>query len=161
MCWNRGTSSGVAGGQMSSLREEEELGHAVLNIKEDAVILDDVAEGVALMKLAGIERVKTFEVPHRERRSRNVAFQDGTSTIIVGSDHGNVYAFDRRTGVKDWVQSISTVELDGVPLIIMGRSGENIGKTEIQVWEKVVAAPAGRTAARTEEVFENILILKT
>ncbi|KAF9067995.1 hypothetical protein BDP27DRAFT_1364521 [Rhodocollybia butyracea] len=154
MCWNRGTSSGVAGGQMSSLREEEELGHAVLNIKEDAVILDDVAEGVALMKLAGIERVKTFEITQ-------CAFQDGTSTIIVGSDHGNVYAFDRRTGVKDWVQSISTVELDGVPLIIMGRSGENIGKTEIQVWEKVVAAPAGRTAARTEEVFENILILKT
>jgi hypothetical protein len=69
------------------------------------------------MKLAGTERVKTFEVPHRERRSRNVAFQDGTSTIrVIGSDHGNVYAFDRHTGeiidkiyigVKDWVQSIS------------------------------------------------------
>ncbi|KAF5379564.1 hypothetical protein D9757_009291 [Collybiopsis confluens] len=91
-------------------------GHAVLNTKDDAVILDDVSQGVALMKLAGTERVKTFEVPHQERRSRNVAFQDGTSTIIVGSDHGNVYAFDRRTGevidtiyigLKDWVQSIS------------------------------------------------------
>ncbi|KAF5344943.1 hypothetical protein D9757_014492 [Collybiopsis confluens] len=155
------------------------IGHAVLNTKDDAVILDDVSQGVALMKLAGTERVKTFEVPHQERRSRNVAFQDGTSTIIVGSDHGNVYAFDRRTGevidtiyigLKDWVQSISTVDLDGVPLIIVGRSGENIGTTELQVWQKVVTTPVGRSAARKEEgrwlllillscilVFENIL----
>lgn len=51
-----------------------------------------------------------------DRRGRNVAFQDGTSTIMIGSDHGIVYAFDRctgevvdtiRIGVKDWVQSIS------------------------------------------------------
>ncbi|KAJ3792473.1 hypothetical protein GGU11DRAFT_693401, partial [Lentinula aff. detonsa] len=43
------------------------IGHAVLNTRDDAIILDDVSEGVALMKLAGTERVKTFEVPHRER----------------------------------------------------------------------------------------------
>ncbi|KAJ3836517.1 hypothetical protein F5878DRAFT_541232, partial [Lentinula raphanica] len=92
------------------------IGHAVLNTREDAIILDDVSEGVALFKMAGTERIKTFQVPHRECRSRNVAFLDGTSTIISGSDHGAVYAFDRRTGevidrinigVKDWVQSIS------------------------------------------------------
>lgn len=91
-------------------------GHAVLNTKDDAIILDDVAQGVALMKLAGTERVKTFEVPGKQRRSRNVAFQDGTSTIVVGSDHGNIYIFDRRSGeiidtihigARDWVQSIS------------------------------------------------------
>ncbi|KAE9397090.1 hypothetical protein BT96DRAFT_795987, partial [Gymnopus androsaceus JB14] len=35
------------------------IGHAVLNTKDDAIILDDVAQGVALMKLAGTERVKT------------------------------------------------------------------------------------------------------
>jgi hypothetical protein len=46
---------------------------------------------------------------------------------------------------------IQTVELDGVPLIIIGRSGENIGRTEIQVWERVIAAPVGRSAARTEK----------
>ncbi|KAE9384686.1 hypothetical protein BT96DRAFT_841859, partial [Gymnopus androsaceus JB14] len=74
------------------------IGHAVLNTKDDAIILDDVAQGVALMKLAGTERVKTFEVPGKQRRSRNVAFQDGTSTILVGSDHGNIYIFDRRSG---------------------------------------------------------------
>ena len=74
------------------------------------------------MKLAGTERVKTFEVPGKQRRSRNVAFQDGTSTIVVGSDHGNIYIFDQCSGkiidtihirTKDWVQSIS-VHLDPV-----------------------------------------------
>ena len=29
------------------------------------------------------------------------------------------------------------MEVAGVPLIMVGRSGENIGKTELQVWEKV------------------------
>lgn len=45
-----------------------------------------------------------------------MAFHDGASTVICGSDHGKVYIFDRRTGkindtihigVKDWVQSIA------------------------------------------------------
>lgn len=29
------------------------------------------------------------------------------------------------------------MEVAGVPLIFIGRSGENIGQTDIQVWEKV------------------------
>ncbi|KAJ3990762.1 hypothetical protein F5050DRAFT_1816058 [Lentinula boryana] len=121
-------------------------GHTILNMKDDAIIFDDIAQGVALFKMAGSERVKIFEVPHKERRSRNVAFHDGTSTIISGSDHGNVYAFDRHmgdvidmiyVGVKDWVQSILTIEASGVPLLFVGQLGENVGKTEIQMWEKV------------------------
>ncbi|KAE9385842.1 hypothetical protein BT96DRAFT_1006661 [Gymnopus androsaceus JB14] len=36
------------------------------------------------------------------------------------------------TGFKDW-----TIEVAGTPLILVGRSGENIGQTEIQVWEKL------------------------
>ena len=91
-------------------------GHAVVNTNEDAIILDDVSQGVALYKLSVTDRLKTFPVPHTERRSRNVAFHDGGSTIISGSDHGKVYIFNRRTGdihniiytgFKDWVQSIA------------------------------------------------------
>ncbi|KAF9064251.1 hypothetical protein BDP27DRAFT_1367314 [Rhodocollybia butyracea] len=55
--------------------------------------------------------------------------------------------------------SLITVELDGIPLIIVGRSGENIGRTEIQVWERVVAAPIGRSAARTERVHWLLLVI--
>ena len=87
-----------------------------MNIHEDAIIVDDISQGVALYKLSVTDRVKTFPVPHSERRSRNVAFHDGGSAIISGSDHGRVYIFNRRTGnindvihtgFKDWVQSIS------------------------------------------------------
>ncbi|KAJ3717358.1 hypothetical protein C8R42DRAFT_644612 [Lentinula raphanica] len=126
------------------------IGHAILNTKDDALILDDVSEGVALFKMGGTERVKTFEVPHRECRSRNVAFLDGTSTIVSGSDHGAIYMFDRRTGevtdrihvgIRDWVQSISTIECSGVPLIFVGLSGENVKRPEIQIWERVVTTP--------------------
>jgi len=91
-------------------------GHAAVNTNEDTIILDDVSQGVALYKLSVTDRIKTFPVPHTERRSRNVAFHDGGSTIISGSDHGKVYVFNRRTGdiydviytgFKDWVQSIA------------------------------------------------------
>lgn len=87
-----------------------------MNTNEDTVILDDVSQGVALYKLSVTDRIKTFPVPHTERRSRNVAFHDGGSTIISGSDHRKVYVFNRRTGdvydiistgFKDWVQSIA------------------------------------------------------
>lgn len=75
-----------------------------------------MSQGIALYKLSGTERLKTFTIPHNERRSRNVAFHDGATTVICGSDHGKVYIFDRRTGkindtihigVKEWVQSIA------------------------------------------------------
>ncbi|KAF9063921.1 WD40-repeat-containing domain protein [Rhodocollybia butyracea] len=74
------------------------IGHAVLNVKEDAILLDDVSQGVALYKLSGAERVKTFEVPSTQCRMRDIAFHDGCGSIISGSDHGNVYVFDCRTG---------------------------------------------------------------
>ncbi|KAE9405453.1 hypothetical protein BT96DRAFT_791368, partial [Gymnopus androsaceus JB14] len=44
------------------------IGHAAINMKEDAVILDDVSQGIALYKLSGTERLKS--VPHSECRSR-------------------------------------------------------------------------------------------
>lgn len=91
-------------------------GGAAINVKEDAVILDDVGQGVALYKLSGPERVKTFPVPCGVLRSRNISFHDGGSSVLSGSDHGKVYIFDRRTGnihdiidmgIHDWVQSVT------------------------------------------------------
>ncbi|KAJ3764565.1 hypothetical protein FB446DRAFT_710227, partial [Lentinula raphanica] len=150
--WSFGREDGViyilddAGKILKSKTTGIVIGHAILNTKDDALILDDVSEGVALFKMSGTERVKTFEDPHRERRSRNVAFLDGTSTIVSGSDHGAIYMFDRRTGevtdrihvgIRDWVQSISTIDSSGVPLIFVGLSGENVKRPEIQIWERI------------------------
>ncbi|KAJ4465792.1 hypothetical protein C8J55DRAFT_406554, partial [Lentinula edodes] len=44
------------------------IGHAVINAKEDAMILDDVAQGIALYRLSTSERVRTFPVPSSQRR---------------------------------------------------------------------------------------------
>ncbi|KAK7029035.1 hypothetical protein VNI00_014745 [Paramarasmius palmivorus] len=121
------------------------MGHAAVNVRDDVLVVDDVAQGAALYRMSSTERVRTFEVPCDERRSRNVSFHDGGATIVIGSDHGNVYLFDRRTGdindvlnigAVDWVQSIACSDLGGIPVIITGRSGESTGKTELQVWEK-------------------------
>ncbi|KAF9268627.1 hypothetical protein L218DRAFT_853173, partial [Marasmius fiardii PR-910] len=92
------------------------MGHAAINIRDDVFIIDDVVQGVALYKLGNIDRVKTFQVPTEECRSRNVCFLGDGSIIVTGSDHGKVYAFERRTGdiydvidigAKDWVQSLT------------------------------------------------------
>lgn len=105
-------------------------GHAAINVKEDVMIIDDVAQGVALYKLSTSERVRTFPVPSSERRSRNVAFHDGGSAIVCGSDHGIVYIFDRKTGdtldaidmgIEDWVQSV-VVRQDHAAWIILSQT---------------------------------------
>lgn len=41
-----------------------------------------------------------------------------------------------------------SVEVAGIPLILVGRSGENIGQTQIQVWEKVTVPQYDKTARR-------------
>jgi hypothetical protein len=91
-------------------------GHAAINVKEDALIINDVSKGVAIYKLSTTDRIKTFEVPCMTRRLHFVTFHDGNSAIVIGSDHGKVYVFDRRTGnvidtidigVRDWLQSIA------------------------------------------------------
>ncbi|KAK7446672.1 hypothetical protein VKT23_014367 [Stygiomarasmius scandens] len=133
------------------------IGHAFISLKDDAVILDDVTQGVALYKLSTPDRVKTFAVPCDERRSRSVSFHDDGSKIVCGSDHGNIYIFDRRTGLvhdiifigtKDWVQSVTTVEIAGVPTIIACRSGANVGQDNIQVWEKMTTPISGEQSAK-------------
>ncbi|KAF5366414.1 hypothetical protein D9758_009811 [Tetrapyrgos nigripes] len=140
------------------------IGGAAISVKDDAYILDDTLQGVALYKLSGSERVKTFAVETNERRSRNVCFHDGRKAIVTGSDHGDVYVFDRRTGevndiihvgCKDWVQLVMTTEMEGVPMIIVGRSGEKIGRTALQVWER--KTPASRPeAARQGRLLQGL-----
>ncbi|KAJ3780659.1 hypothetical protein GGU10DRAFT_278984, partial [Lentinula aff. detonsa] len=120
--WSFGREDGVIhvlndeGKVLKSRMTGSVIGHAAINVKEDALIIDDVSQGVAVYKLSTTDRVKTFEVPCMTRKLRFVAFHDGNSAIVTGSDHGKVYIFDRRTGniidtiyigVDDWVQSIA------------------------------------------------------
>lgn len=90
-------------------------GSAMVNTKKQVYCMDNVAEGVTLCRLDTGAHVKMFAVPVKKKhRARKVAFVDDCKTIVSGSDHGTVYAFDRRTGEREelsigsdaWVQTI-------------------------------------------------------
>ncbi|KAJ3933558.1 MAG: hypothetical protein NXY57DRAFT_867971, partial [Lentinula lateritia] len=72
--WTFGREDGVIyvlnenGTVIQNLPTSTVIGHAVISIKEDAMILDDVAQGIALYRLSTTERVRTFPVPSSERR---------------------------------------------------------------------------------------------
>ncbi|KAJ3792763.1 hypothetical protein GGU11DRAFT_749625 [Lentinula aff. detonsa] len=56
--------------------------------EEEQASFKEKVEQIALYKLSGMERIRTFQVPINECQSRNVAFHDGMSTIVIWSDHG-------------------------------------------------------------------------
>ena len=92
-------------------------GSAAVDVKADIFILDDTNQGVGLYKMSTCERIKTFDVPTKVAcRVRTVAFHDQLTAVVCGSDHGQVYVFERRLGVirdvlhigfDDWVQTIT------------------------------------------------------
>ena len=65
--------------------------------------------------------------------------------IISGSDHGIVYAFDRRTGETidqlrvhpdDWVQTVKATEIHNVPVVLAARSRDVDGVNDVIIWQK-------------------------
>lgn len=43
-------------------------GDAAINVKEDVLIIDDVAQGVGFFNLSTTDHIKTFDVPFAVRR---------------------------------------------------------------------------------------------
>ncbi|KAK7026735.1 hypothetical protein VNI00_015508 [Paramarasmius palmivorus] len=128
-------------------REDGDIGHAIISVKDDIIALDDTSQGICLYQLSVHHRLKTYPVPATSRvaRGRNVAFVDGNSALACGSDHGAIYVFDRRSGentdilrlgFEDWAQSLATAEIRGVQTIAAGRTSENAGVNDILIWSK-------------------------
>ncbi|KAJ7081106.1 WD40-repeat-containing domain protein [Mycena crocata] len=96
--------------------------------------VDDPASGPALFRISNHIKSRTYEID-RERpnqRIRKVHFGDHGSTIVCGSDHGCVYVCDTRSGKvletlsvgsSEWVQVVTTAEIDGVPVIFAAQMG--------------------------------------
>lgn len=67
--------------------------------KQNIVCIDNPLQGAALYCLDTQSRVRNYEVPIKKSvRPCQVAFAEDCSKIIVGSDHGHVYVFDRQRG---------------------------------------------------------------
>ena len=101
-------------------------GDVNVNVRKNVFCIDDPAQGAALCRLQTGARVRTYPVPvTKSMRIRQVAFAEDCSVIVIGSDHGMVYVFDRRSGnvidelhmgSKGWVQAV-TVRDCSIPLI--------------------------------------------
>ncbi|KAJ7140582.1 WD40-repeat-containing domain protein [Mycena crocata] len=122
------------------------IGDAIVDSRRGTVCIDDLESGAILYRLDDHQRVKTFRIPVGEDlRPRQVRFVDDCRHIVIGSDHGAVYIFDRRTGDpidklimhgKDWVQCIATTDSSGVPTIFSAGEARDKKPNEIIMWRK-------------------------
>ncbi|KAK7048785.1 WD40 repeat-like protein [Favolaschia claudopus] len=143
------------------------IGDAVVDNRSGTFCVDDPDTGVLIYRLEDRRRMKVLNVPiEKENRPRQVRFGDDYRAIVVGSDHGIIYVFDRRTGAiidrlkfeeQDFVQAIATVDCDGTALIFAARSGDAVEQNDIMIWRKAAGRPQSGPTLREDIV--NILQL--
>ncbi|KAJ6579703.1 WD40-repeat-containing domain protein [Mycena vulgaris] len=129
-------------------------GDSCIDESRTTVCIDDLDFGAVPYRLNDHCRLKTFHVPDDSKRPRQVRFIDDSRTIVMGSDHGTVYVFDRRTGAQidklmvdggGWIQAIAvrtrleTADINGIPTIFAAKGGEGVGQNDIVVWRKTAA----------------------
>ncbi|KAF7369713.1 WD40 repeat-like protein [Mycena venus] len=124
------------------------IGNASVNVRKGIYCLDDPFQGVALYRLDDDRRAKTFEVTRKRNsaRARQVCFANDAGFVVSGSDHGKIYVFDRwsdnkivdelNVGNADWVQTITSTDVNNVSTILGARSREQDGANDILVWKK-------------------------
>ncbi|KAJ7705096.1 WD40-repeat-containing domain protein [Mycena olivaceomarginata] len=123
-------------------------GHASINSRKGLLCVDDPFQGVAIYRLDDEHRVSTFniKVTQPEPRPRQVRFANDGGFVVSGSDHGVVYIFDRWTGeildelgmgTADWVQTVTTADINGRSTVLAARSGELSGPNEIMIWRNI------------------------
>jgi hypothetical protein len=92
-------------------------GDAIVDTRIGIVCIDDPQYGAVLYRLHNHRQIKKFPVPvTKQNRPRQVRYGDDSKVIVIGSDHGIVYVYDRRSGElvaklslkgQDWVQTIA------------------------------------------------------
>ncbi|KAF7335734.1 WD40 repeat-like protein [Mycena venus] len=124
------------------------IGNASVNVRKGIYCLDDPFQGVALYRLDDDRRAKTFEVTRKRNSAcaRQVCFANDAGFVVSGSDHGKIYVFDRwsdnkivdelNVGNADWVQTITSTDVNNVSTILGARSREQDGANDILVWKK-------------------------
>jgi hypothetical protein len=86
-------------------------------VQKDVFIIDDPSQGAVLHRFQSKARVRTYNVKvAKTMRVRQVVFAEDCRCIVIGSDHGKVYVFDRRSGeiidelemsANSWVQTVT------------------------------------------------------
>ncbi|KAJ6484907.1 WD40-repeat-containing domain protein [Mycena sanguinolenta] len=144
------------------------IGDASIDTRRATVCIDDIHSGGIIYRLDDHQRVKALAVPFttQEKRPRQVRFVDDSKVIVIGSDHGVVYIFDRRNGQiidrldlggKDWVQTLATTECENIPTIITAKSGDGLADNDVIIWRKTV--DRSRSDASASETLLGIVLL--
>ncbi|KAF8197686.1 WD40-repeat-containing domain protein [Mycena galopus ATCC 62051] len=158
------------------------IGDATVDTRRATVCIDNIHSGAVIYRLDDHQFVKRFLVPAttQEKLSRQVRFVDDSKAIVIGSDHGVVYVFDRRSGEvldelilagKGWVQTIAveilisdirsfglrldqTANCENIPTIFAANSGDGLADNPIYIWRKT--ADRGRTDPSAWEVIMSV-----
>ncbi|KAK7046281.1 WD40 repeat-like protein [Favolaschia claudopus] len=147
------------------------IGDATIDSRKDTICVDDSDTGVRIYRIHDRHQVKLMHIPIvRENRPRQVRFGDDYRVVVVGSDHGIVYIFDRRTGQpvdqlkfeeEDFVQAIATLDCNGTALIFAARSGQALERNDIMIWRKAIVQPQAEPAVHRDIIgfFQYLIVI--
>ncbi|KAF5343334.1 hypothetical protein D9758_014165 [Tetrapyrgos nigripes] len=130
-----------------SLVHGTRIGYGTCDSTKTVYCIDDITSGCTLYRMTDGSKIQDFKVP-RERKAgqpKQVAFGESCKVIVSGSDHGNVYVFDRRsgellqtlsTGTKSRIHGLTTFTLNGTEYIAAGELGTSELETTIFICKK-------------------------
>ncbi|KAK1219595.1 hypothetical protein PQX77_017691 [Marasmius sp. AFHP31] len=121
------------------------VGHATC--ATDWYLVENIFDGSTLHRLSDHALLKAYNVPRRRQIAapKQVVFGEDHQIVVNGSDHGVLYVFDLRTGAVlqkldtetgNWVQALTTVQVNGVPFIIAGEARAGEGGSDIFIFKK-------------------------
>ncbi|KAG2140902.1 quinon protein alcohol dehydrogenase-like superfamily [Suillus bovinus] len=113
------------------------IGHAAVNQKRGVFVVDNATDGDEEPVRTFVTAVPSVSVP------KQVAFGAEGRLVIRGSDHGSVYAFERKSGKvfetlchsnTGLVQTIATHDVDGRCIVASASPVLGRGKATINLW---------------------------
>ncbi|KAJ7838147.1 hypothetical protein B0H13DRAFT_2367697 [Mycena leptocephala] len=141
------TIRGKTGETASDWLVGAKIGDTAFNWRDGVFCLDDPTSGPALFCLSDQMKSEIYEIDRTQKngRPRKVRFGEHGSTLICGSDHGCMYIFDTRSGERiatlsvgstEWVQVVTTMEVDDVSVIFAAQTRALDFSEEIFVWKR-------------------------
>jgi hypothetical protein len=132
---------------------------AAVAMQKNQFVVDNAIDGFDVHQLDNGAYIRTLVTkPVVSTRSKQVAFVEHSAAVVGGSDHGQVYVFDRMSGKllqtldhqedgmvqaiavsirirepNSWLILCKTCDIDGTSTVVAGSSGP-VGDYTISVW---------------------------
>ncbi|KAG6369241.1 WD40-repeat-containing domain protein [Boletus reticuloceps] len=127
------------------------IGYTAISLKKHLVVVDNAANGFTLYRLDSPSPIRTYITePPTVLVPKQVAFGEDVKIVVGGSDNGNVYIFNRRSGEllealcharSGLVQSIAVRDIDGHCKIASASATPGRRCVTINIWQHQYAPP--------------------